>query len=83
MRHEMIDLEEPGVYNTILKSLKEKLIKAELGGERKDFWYEIRKNRLGLIDKKASERSEVSEDEAREVSDQFSRDRDIHLLTFM
>ena len=68
LRVEMIDLEEPGVYNAVLRKLKEKLLKGELGGERKDFWYEVRKNRLGLVDKKASERSEVSEDEAKEVS---------------
>ena len=68
MRQEMIELEEPGVYNTILRQLKGKLLKGELGGERKDFWYEVRKNRLGLVDRKASERSDVTEDEAREVS---------------
>lgn len=68
MREEMIEVEEPGVYNTVLRKLKEKLVKEESGGERKDFWYEMRKNRLGLIDKKASEHSDVAEDEAREVS---------------
>lgn len=68
MRVEMIELEEPGVYNAVLRKLKGKLLKGELGGERKDFWYEVRKNRLGLVDRKASERSDVSEDEAREVS---------------
>ena len=71
MREEMIEVEEPGVYNTILRKLKEKLLKGELGGERKDFWYEVRKNRLGLVDKKSSERSDVSEDRAREVSTVF------------
>ena len=64
----MIELEEPGVYNKILRKLKEKLLKGELGGERKDFWYEVRKSKLGLVDKKASERSDVGEDEARQVS---------------
>lgn len=67
----MIEVEEPGVYNTILRKLKEKLLKGELGGERKDFWYEVRKNRLGLVDKKSSERSDVSEERAREVSTVF------------
>lgn len=68
MREEMIEVEEPGVYNAVLRRLKEKLVKEELGGERKDFWYEVRKHRLGLVDMKASERSDVGEDEAREVS---------------
>ena len=68
IREEMIEVEEPGVYNSILRGLKAKLVKGELGGERKEFWYEIRKNRLGLVDKQASERSDVEEDEAKEVS---------------
>ena len=75
MRDEMIEVEEPGVYNSILRKLKEKLVKEELGGDRKDFWYEVRKNRLGLVDNKASERSDVGEDEAKEVSCQFKRER--------
>lgn len=81
IREEMIELEEPGVYNTILRGLKEKLVKEELGGERKDFWYELRKNRLGLVDKKASERSDVGEIEAREVSCIACSDRAVFMLT--
>ena len=81
IRTEMIELEEPGVYNTILRGLKEKLVKEELGGERKDFWYELRKSRLGLVDKKASERSDVGEDEAREVSCIVGGDRAVFSLT--
>lgn len=81
IREEMIELEEPGVYNTILRGLKGKLVKEELGGERKDFWYELRKNRLGLVDKKASERSDVSEDDVREVSCIACRDRAGFTLT--
>ena len=73
MREEMIEVEEPGVYNTVVRKLKERLVKEELGGERKDFWYELRKNRLGLIDKKASEQSDIGEDEAREVSTDTAR----------
>ena len=73
IREEMIEIEEPGVYNSILRRLKEKLVKGELGGERKDFWYEIRKNRLGLVDKNASERSDVEEDKAKEVSIESGR----------
>lgn len=84
IREEMIEIEEPGVYNSILRRLKEKLLKEELGGERKDFWYEIRRNRLGLVDKNASERSDVEEDEAREVSIESAwiRDRGLPFVQF-
>ena len=65
MRSEMIDIEEPGAYNELIKALKGKLLGEELGGDRKEMWYEIRKNKLGLIDKKTSDKSSVDEDEAK------------------
>lgn len=65
MRSEMIDMEEPGAYNEFVRALKGKLLGEELGGDRKDMWYEIRKNRLGLIDKKSMNKSSVDEEEAK------------------
>lgn len=65
MRDEMIDLEEPEAYNEFMRSLKGKLLGETLGGDRKDMWYEIRKNKLGLIERKSSDRSHVDEDEAK------------------
>ena len=65
MRSEMIDLEEPEAYNEFVRSLKGKLLREELGGDRRDMWYEIRKNKLGLIEKKSSEKSRVDEEEAK------------------
>lgn len=68
MREEMIEMEEPGIYNDFLRSLKEKLLGERLGGERREMWWEVKKNRLGLIDKKTSDQSRVDEDEAKLVS---------------
>lgn len=68
MRSEMIDLEEPGVFNDFVRELKQKLLGGELGGERRDMWREVRRARLGLIERKVSGVSDVGEEEAEEVS---------------
>ncbi|KAL8971589.1 MAG: hypothetical protein Q9197_003192 [Variospora fuerteventurae] len=65
MREELIELEEPDVYNSFAKALKEKLLAEKLGGNRKDFWWEFRKSKLGLIDQRTLETSTVTEDDAR------------------
>ncbi|KAI9717745.1 MAG: ATP-dependent DNA helicase II subunit 2 [Candelaria pacifica] len=65
MREELTALEEPGVYNEFMRDLKTKIFAGELNGERKDMWYEIRRNRLGLIDQKLSPLSDVSEEMAK------------------
>ncbi|KAL8946228.1 MAG: hypothetical protein Q9222_007348 [Ikaeria aurantiellina] len=68
LREEMVDLEEPAIYNDFARSLKRKLLSEELGGNRKEFWWEFRKNKLGLVDNKTSESSDVTEDDAKAVS---------------
>ncbi|KAL9009221.1 MAG: hypothetical protein Q9173_005733 [Seirophora scorigena] len=68
MREELIELEEPEMYNSFAKALKEKLLAEELGGNRKDFWWEFRKSKLGLIDQRTLEASTVPEEEAKAVS---------------
>jgi ATP-dependent DNA helicase 2 subunit 2 len=68
MREELINMEEPDLYNDFVADLKRRLLAGELGGDRRDMMWEIRKAKLGLIDKKASEISEVTEDQATEVS---------------
>lgn len=68
MRDEMIEIEEPAVYNDFMRDLKRELLAGELGGDRRDMWEEIRKNRLGLVEKGQSESSEVEKEEAKEVS---------------
>ena len=65
MRTEMIEMEEPEVYNEFVRSLKGKLLGEELGGDRREMWYAIRKSRLGLIGKGSSDKSRVDEDEAK------------------
>lgn len=65
MRSEMIDMEEPEAYNEFVRTLKRKLLGEELGGDRREMWVEIRKNKLGLIEKKISDKSGVDEDEAK------------------
>lgn len=68
MREELLDYEEPAVYNDLIRQLKKKILDESLGGDRRELWWLIRKGKLGLIDNKASEISTVPEEEAAEVS---------------
>jgi ATP-dependent DNA helicase 2 subunit 2 len=67
MRHEMIDMEEPGFYNTFLTDLKKRILSGELGGDRRELWWQIKGARLGLIDHHESEMSKVNPEEAAKV----------------
>ena len=66
MREEAIDLEVPENYNEWMKKLKIDLLKEELNGDRRDMWFMIRANRMGLIQSKEIGASHVGEDEAKE-----------------
>lgn len=68
LREEMIDYEEPALYNDFLRSLKTKILQEHLGGDRRELWWLLRRSKVGLIDQKTSDRSEVSEEEAKRVS---------------
>lgn len=69
LRARMIQMEEPDLYNAFLRDFKTRLLAGELGGNRKELWWTIRHARmLGLIDSNASEASEVTPEEAAEVS---------------
>jgi ATP-dependent DNA helicase 2 subunit 2 len=68
MREELVDYEEPSSYNDFLRRLKGKLLAEELGGDRRELWWLVRRNKLGLIDKSVVESSDVSEVEAQDVS---------------
>lgn len=68
MRSEMIEIEEPTIYNDYVRTLKTKLLKGELSGDRRDMWYELKKAELGLIDSKQSESSNVTKEDAKQVS---------------
>ncbi|OJD28665.1 catalase [Diplodia corticola] len=65
MKEEMLELEEPCVFNDFMRVLKKKIFAEELGGDRKEMWYKIRVTRLGLIDKRATDLSDVTEEEAK------------------
>lgn len=66
LRDELVEMEEPEMFNDFIKTLKEKIYKGGLGGERKEMWWKIRVAKLGLVDKSLSEVSKVSEEEAKE-----------------
>lgn len=65
MRDELAELEEPGIWNSFVRDLKRELLDGELGGDRREMWWRVRGSRYGLIDKKRSFASEVSEEEGR------------------
>lgn len=67
MREELIDMEEPDMYNSFVRELKKSLLSGSLGGDRRDFWFKVRWSRLGLIEQSQSEVSKVTADEADEV----------------
>ncbi|THX20790.1 putative Ku family DNA helicase [Aureobasidium pullulans] len=66
MREEASDLEIPDAYNDFVRNLKTAILKEELNGDRKDMWFMIRANRMGLIQSKECGSSEIGEDEAKE-----------------
>lgn len=68
MRSELIELEEVGIYNDWVTKLREKVLGGVLGGDRKELWREIAKNRVGLVEKKEAEIGGVGEEEARKVN---------------
>ena len=67
MREELNDFEEPGLYNEFIRQLKKKILDGDLGGERREMWWRVRSNRLGLLDKKSNPLSDVSEEDAKNV----------------
>ena len=64
----MVDYEMPEVWNKFIRDFKARVVRGELGGNRKDFWSSMRGYKLGLIDKSVLEVSDVTEKEAHEVS---------------
>lgn len=68
LREELINIEEPKLFNTFVQDLKKSLLNGALGGDRRDFWFKIRYSRMGLIDETQSDSSAVTVEEAEEVS---------------
>lgn len=83
MRSEMIEIEEPAIYNDFVRNLKTKLLKGELSGDRRDMWYELKKAELGLIDSKQSESSTVTNEDAKLVSFFWSDSKHPRFLCLM
>lgn len=67
MREELINMEEPGMYDSFVQALKKSLLSGSLGGDRRDFWFKVRWSRLGLIEPSQSDVSKVTAEEADEV----------------
>ncbi|KAF4759773.1 hypothetical protein HAV15_005773 [Penicillium sp. str.  len=67
MREELVDYEEPVIYNDFVRQLKSKMLREELGGDRRELWWFVRKGKLGLIGKSEVDSSAVEEEEAQEV----------------
>jgi ATP-dependent DNA helicase 2 subunit 2 len=64
MREEITELEEPEIWNTFIRGLKADLLEGKLNGNRKDMWWKIRGSKYGLVDRKRSLVSDVTEEEA-------------------
>jgi ATP-dependent DNA helicase 2 subunit 2 len=67
VREVMLDLEAEKTWTEFITEVKKKLLAGELGGDRKDMWYQIRVNRLGLLRKKEYDGLDlgVSEEDAK------------------
>tara|TARA_R110002003_G_scaffold1005_3_gene21984 strand:+ start:20952 stop:22556 length:1605 start_codon:yes stop_codon:yes gene_type:complete len=64
MREELTELEEPEIYNVFVRGLKAELLEGALGGNRREMWWKVRGSRYGLVDRKRSLVSDVTEEEA-------------------
>ena len=53
------------MWNDWVRQLKKKLLAGDLGGERGELWYGVRKARLGLVGKSEWDMSDVSEEEVK------------------
>ncbi|KAI2470434.1 ATP-dependent DNA helicase II subunit 2 [Annulohypoxylon bovei var. microspora] len=67
-RDTMIKWEMPALYNSFLRDLKKRLLSGELGGDRRELWWQMKEARatLGLIDQSISDPSNVTPEEAVE-----------------
>lgn len=72
MRSELIEMEEVGIYNEWVTELRKKVLGGELGGDRKELWRDIAKNKVGLVEAKEVEIGGMNEDVARKVSFPFA-----------
>jgi len=72
MREEMLETEEPQLYNDFAMDLKKKLLGGLGGDAGKEVFFGLRKRQLGLISvAEAPGLSEVPAADAKEVHDDF------------
>ena len=67
MREQLIDFEEPGIYNTFITNFKKRLVDEKLGGPRLDMWWVVRTSGLGLIPNSEADESTVTDEAAQDV----------------
>lgn len=75
LREACIGLEFPELYNDFIKDLKKKIYSDALGKRREEMWKTLRlvgRTSLGLITKSEIDASDVTQDEAEQVRDQFN-----------
>ncbi|KAI0901441.1 ATP-dependent DNA helicase II subunit 2 [Annulohypoxylon nitens] len=65
-RDTMVRWEMPELYNSFLRDIKPRMLSSELGGDRRELWWQMKGARatLGLIDQSTSEPSKVTTEEA-------------------
>lgn len=54
MREECTELEEPKAYNDFIWDLRKSLLAGELGGDRREMWWRVRVNKLGVIEERVA-----------------------------
>lgn len=64
LRSELEDLGEADAWNDIIRMLKQKILSEELGGNRRELWWKIRKSKLGLLEWEDNNVAQVSKEEA-------------------
>ncbi|KAI9751980.1 MAG: hypothetical protein M4579_005816 [Chaenotheca gracillima] len=64
VREELLEFEEPEMWNEFVSGLKADLLEGKLGGERREMWWEIRRAGLGLVTRAVGRVGGVEEEEA-------------------
>jgi ATP-dependent DNA helicase 2 subunit 2 len=64
-------MDEPEQFNKYLETLKAELFAGKLGGNRRDFWMQLKSQKVGLIsfkESKSDQVADISEEEIENVS---------------
>lgn len=65
LRTEMMAMEEPALWNEWARKVKRKMLDGEMGGDRKELWFQIRRAGLGLVDKDQSGKEVATAEECK------------------